>query len=117
MVGADTNAHTRSLKADAAATPLVIIPAFDKALARRVSVGLTGLADDDAALTVFAPATAILIADHANVLDVAARADGNVGGKRCSGGSGCEERTCAGRQRDRETVQGISPKVIVSVSQ
>ena len=33
MVGADTNAHTRSLKADAAAPPLVIIPAFDKALA------------------------------------------------------------------------------------
>jgi hypothetical protein len=117
MIGADTNTHTRSLKADAAAPPLVIIPASDMALARRVSVGLTGLADDDAALTVFTPAMAILIADHANVLNIADRSDGDVGDKRCSGRRGGEERACADRQRDRDIVHNISPKVIVSVSQ
>jgi len=72
-VGANSYAHTGS--AEANTTTVVITPALDITLTRGVSVRIIGLPDDDTAFTTFAPATAIFIADHANVLNVALRCD------------------------------------------
>src|SRR5712692_3096900 len=101
---ADTNAHTGSSKTYAAV--LVVTPALDITLTRGVSVRITGLTDDDAALTAFTPATTVFI--------VALRCDRCTGGKRCGGSSSHEKRACSNCQRDRQDIHGISPKVIVS---
>src|ERR1700730_5425256 len=66
-VGADTDAHTRSAETDTSARLFIVTPALDIALARSVSVGITGVADDDTAFTTLAPATAAFVAGHANV--------------------------------------------------
>jgi hypothetical protein len=74
-VGADTNAHTGSSETDASA-PLFIVPAaLEMTLVTSVSIGITGITDDDAALSAFTPATAVFIADHADVLNVVRRPD------------------------------------------
>jgi hypothetical protein len=90
---------------------------LDISLTRRVSVSIAPLADDDAAFTALSPATAIFIADHANVLNVTLGCDGPIGGKRRSERGSDEKRACAGGQSDNETLYNISPKVIVSVGQ
>jgi hypothetical protein len=72
---ADTDAYARCAEADSSAALFVVTPALDVTLARSVSVGITGFTDDDPALIALAPATAVFIADHANVLNVAPRSD------------------------------------------
>jgi hypothetical protein len=72
-VCADTDAHTGSPETDTA--PVLVTAALDITLTTVISVCITGLADDDAALTAFTPATTVFIADHANVLNVALRCD------------------------------------------
>src|SRR4029077_4446933 len=116
----DTDAHTGSSETNTRPPVFVvtpIFPALDITLTRSVSIGITGLTDDDAAFSVFAPAAAVFVADHANVLNVARRYDGYIGGKRCSGSRGRQKRSCPDCQRDRETVHTISPIVVVSGSQ
>src|SRR5580704_1298813 len=117
-VGADTDAHAGSSEADTAPVFVVtpILPALDITLTRCVSIGITGLADDDTAFSAFAPAAAVFVADHANVLNVARRYDRHIGGKRRSGSHGREKRSCPDCQRDPETVHTISPIVFVSGS-
>ena len=55
-VSADPDAHAGSAEADAAA--LFIAAPLDVALARRVSVGIAALVDDNTAFAALAPATA-----------------------------------------------------------
>ena len=77
-VGADAHAHPGSAEADPATffiATIFITTALDITLTRGVCVRMIGLPDDDTAFTTFAPATAIFIADHANVLNVALRCD------------------------------------------
>jgi hypothetical protein len=74
-VGADTNAHTRSAKTDTSARLFVVTPTLDIALARSVSIGIAGIADDDTAFIARAPATAVFVAGHANVVNVALGCD------------------------------------------
>src|SRR4051812_3813930 len=111
-VGSDSDTDAGRAEADAA-TVLVIATPFDIALAWRITVGIA-IADDDTALTVFAPATTFLIADHADVLNVAVACPRH-GGTRCTdrnrrSRSGChEERTCRGSEGDRECFHGNSP--------
>jgi hypothetical protein len=77
-VRADADAHAGSTEADTATffiATTFIATALDITLTRGVCVRIIGLPDDDTAFTTFAPATAIFIADHANVLNVALRCD------------------------------------------
>src|SRR5712675_514668 len=77
-VGANAHAHAGSAEADTATffiATAFIATALDITLTRGVCVRIIGLPDDDTAFTTFAPATAIFIADHANVLNVALRCD------------------------------------------
>jgi len=91
---ANTHTDTGSAKADTA-TVLVVVPAaFDVSLTGSVVVRIT-FTDDDAALTALTPATAIFIADHSDVLDVAVRQGGYAVRERGGIGSCSEKRTCA----------------------
>jgi hypothetical protein len=70
LVASNANANTGSAETDTAAIPIVtvvIAPALDVALARSVIIRIT-VSDDDAAFTVCAPATAVFITNHADVL-------------------------------------------------
>ena len=73
-VGTDSDANAGGADADAAAT-FLIAAALDITLAGGISVRITGLTDNDAAFTTFAPAAAVLVANHADVLNVAVRYD------------------------------------------
>src|SRR3982074_1232623 len=95
-VGADPQAHAGSAEADAAT--IFITTAFDVPLTR--SVITVRVADDYALVAAFTPATAVFVAYHADVLDVAVRGYRLIGSERCSSGGGCEERTCAHCERD-----------------
>jgi hypothetical protein len=82
LVASNANANTGSAETDTAAIPIVtvvIAPALDVALARSVIIRIT-VSDDDAAFTVCAPATAVFITNHADVLNVACRCNCYVGG-------------------------------------
>ena len=72
-VGPDSDAHAGSAEADTAT--VLIAAALDITLARSISVSIAPVADDNTAFTAFAPATAVFIADHPNVLNVALRCD------------------------------------------
>src|SRR3954447_928432 len=102
-VGADTHAHAGSTEADPAT--FAIAAALDVAFTR--SGVAVRLADDDASLAALTPATAVFIAYHADVLDVAVRDYRSIDGeRRCSGGS-CEERACAQRETDCYLVHDV----------
>src|ERR1700722_4209713 len=62
-VAVDSDAHAGHAEADAAT--LLIATPLDVTLARRISVIIASVADDDAAFAAFAPATTDFIADHA----------------------------------------------------
>jgi hypothetical protein len=64
---ADTHAHAGSAEADT--TAVFIATALD--VPPMTTVVTIGLADDDASVAAFTPATAVFVAYHANVLDVA----------------------------------------------
>src|SRR3982751_2384370 len=85
--------------------PFFIATALDVPLTR--SIVAVGVANDDASVTAFTPATAVFVADHADVLDVAVRGYGWIGTERCSSGGGCEERTCAHRESDCYLVHDV----------
>src|SRR6187549_3710737 len=68
-----------------------------------------GLADDNAAFAALAPAAAALIADHADLFDVALRQHCYTVRERCSEGRGGEQRACADHQRDCELFHCCSP--------
>src|SRR5512140_562308 len=70
-VAVDSDAHAGRAEADTA--PLFIATPLDITLARRISVIIASVADDDAAFAALAPATTVFIADHANVLNIALR--------------------------------------------
>src|SRR5882757_4072685 len=111
-VGADTNAHAGRSETDARAAIFVVAAALDVTLTRRVTIGIAGLTDDDTALAAFAPAAAVFVADHANVLNVARRHHRYVGGKRRGGSGGHQECTCPEGERDREFGHLTSPTCI-----
>src|SRR6201999_1682749 len=93
--GADASNDAGRAEADTAA--IVIAAALDIAFARREAVGIA-LAGDDLPLAAFAPAAALFVADHADVLDVAVDANRWIDGERGSGSYGCEEGGWAQRQ-------------------
>src|ERR1700676_2712201 len=100
-VAAGADAHAHAGNADADTATFFIAAALDVALARSVvPVGVAGVADDDALITAFTPAPAVFVADHADVLDVAVLSYRSSGSERCSGGGGCEQRSCAHCKRD-----------------
>jgi hypothetical protein len=72
--GTDSDADAGGADADAAT--VLIAAALDIAPAGRISVRIAGLMDDDAAFTTFAPAVAILVANHADGLNVALGCEG-----------------------------------------
>jgi len=81
-IGADSDADAGGVNADTAA--ISITATLDITLASwSLSVGITGLTDNDTALTTLAPALACLIANHADVLNVALRRDRYARGERC----------------------------------
>lgn len=66
-VGPDSNAHAGCAEADTAA--VFVAPMLNVALARSISVIVAPVADHNMAFTTFAPAAAVFIANHANVLN------------------------------------------------
>jgi hypothetical protein len=71
--GPNSYAHAGSAEADTAT--FFKAPALDIRPARSVSVCIASRTDDGTAFTTFASATAVFIADHANVLNAALRHD------------------------------------------
>jgi hypothetical protein len=68
-VGADADAHAGSAEAHAA-TVITLLATLNVALAGRVAVGV---ADNHPAFAALTPAPSVLVADHADIFDIAIR--------------------------------------------
>src|SRR6185295_18643283 len=90
---ADTDPHAGRANADADTRAVIVIAAaLDVALARRVAVGILY---DHAARAALAPATAVFVADHADVLDAIVGHRHDAVGERGRRRGGGEQRACA----------------------